>query len=246
MGGEAIFIKKLMDIAYLQKCQELQRQVWGMKDIAVVPLHLLVTAQKNGGLVLGAFDERGEMIGFLFGFLGMTAAGKLKHCSHMVGILPEYRHKGIGYGLKLKQREHVLGQGIDLVTWTYDPLEGVNASLNFGKLGVICRTYLSDVYGHMPTELHAGLSTDRFQVEWWIRSQRVKERLQLRQEKLTLAEALNAGSHLVNRTEFDDRGILRSTTYDLKRSAETLLVEIPADFQALKKADMVLARDWRR
>ncbi|MFB0545549.1 MAG: hypothetical protein ACETWB_01445, partial [Anaerolineae bacterium] len=81
MGGEAIFIKKLMDIAYLQKCQELQRQVWGMKDIAVVPLHLLVTAQKNGGLVLGAFDERGEMIGFLFGFLGMTAAGKLKHCS---------------------------------------------------------------------------------------------------------------------------------------------------------------------
>ncbi len=240
-----IFIRALKDAAEFHRCEELQRQVWGMEDISVVPLHLLLPAQKNGGLVLGAFDEQGTMVGFVFGFLGMTGQGQVKHCSHMAGVLPGYQGQQIGYRLKLAQREHVLAQGLDLAPWTYDPLEGTNASLNIGKLGVICRTYLPDVYGDTGIQLHLGLPTDRFEVEWWVRSQRVEERLGSHLGKLTLDKALDMGAERVNRTEFDGRGLLRSERDDRTPGAEAVLIEIPADFQAIKSADMGLAREWR-
>jgi predicted GNAT superfamily acetyltransferase len=216
-----------------------------MDDTSVVSLHLLLTAQKNGGLVLGAFDEQGTMVGFVFGFLGMTDQGQVKHCSHMAGVLPEYQGQQIGYRLKLAQREHVLAQGLDLATWTYDPLEGTNASLNIGKLGVICRTYLPDVYGDTGIQLHLGLPTDRFEVEWWVRSRWVEEHLGSRHGKLTLDKALDMGVERANQTEFDGRGLLRSEMDHRTPSAEAVLIEIPADFQAIKSADMGLAREWR-
>jgi predicted GNAT superfamily acetyltransferase len=240
-----ISIRALKDAAQFHQCEELQRRVWGMEDLSVVPLHLLLTAQKNGGLVLGAFDEQGTMVGFVFGFLGMTDPGQVKHCSHMAGVLPEYQGQQIGYRLKLAQREHVLAQGLDLATWTYDPLEGSNASLNIGKLGVICRTYLPDVYGDTGIQLHLGLPTDRFEVEWWVRSRRVEERLESRHDKLTLDKALDMGAERVNRTKLDGRGLLRIERNDRAPGAEAVLVEIPADFQAIKSADMGLAREWR-
>jgi predicted GNAT superfamily acetyltransferase len=235
-----ISIRALKDIAQFHQCEELQRRVWGMEDLSVVP-----TAQKNGGLVLGAFDEQGTMVGFVFGFLGMTDQGQVKHCSHMAGVLPEYQGQQIGYRLKLAQREHVRAQGLELATWTYDPLEGSNASVNIGKLGVICRTYLPDVYGDTGIQLHLGLPTDRFEVEWWVRSQRVEERLGSRHGKLTLDKALDMGAERANRTELDGRGLLRSEMDDRASGVEAVLVEIPADFQAIKSADMGLAREWR-
>jgi predicted GNAT superfamily acetyltransferase len=240
-----ISIRTLKDAAQFHQCEELQRRVWGMEDLSVVPLHLLLTAQKNGGLVLGAFDEQGTMVAFVFGFLGMTDQGQVKHCSHMAGVLPEYQGQQIGYRLKLAQREHVLAQDLDLATWTYDPLEGSNASLNIGKLGVICRIYLPDVYGDTGIQLHLGLPTDRFEVEWWVRSQRVEERLESRHGKLTLDEALDMGAERANWTEFDGRGLLRSEVADRALGAEAVLIEIPADFQAIKSVDMGLAREWR-
>ena len=242
---DSISIRALKDAAEFYQCEELQRRVWGMEDLSVVPLHLLLTAQKNGGLVLGAFDEQGTMVGFVFGFLGMTDQGQVKHCSHMAGVLPEYQGQQIGYRLKLAQREHVLAQGLDLATRTYDPLEGSNASLNIGKLGVICRTYLPDVYGDTGIQLHLGLPTDRFEIEWWVRSRRVEERLGARHDKLTLDKALDMGAERVNRTEFDGRGLLRSETDHRAPGAKAVLIEIPADFQVLKSADMGLAREWR-
>jgi predicted GNAT superfamily acetyltransferase len=159
--------------------------------------------------------------------------------------LTEYQGQQIGYRLKLAQREHVLAQGLDLATWTYDPLEGGNAALNIGKLGVICRTYLPDVYGDTGIQLHLGLPTDRFEVEWWVRSQRVEERLESRHGKLTLDKALDIGAERANRTEFDGRGFLRSETDDRAPGAEAVLIGIPADFQIIKSADMGLAREWR-
>ena len=179
MHQEGISIKRLTTIQQFHQCEELQRRVWGMSDTDVVPLHLLLTVQKNGGLVLGAFDEGGRMIGCLFGFLGArdATAQQLKHCSHMMGVLEGWRGRGVGYQLKLAQREHALAQGLELVTWTYDPLESLNAALNIGKLGVVCRTYFRDLYGEMEDGLNVGLSSDRFQVEWWVASQRVAHRL---------------------------------------------------------------------
>jgi predicted GNAT superfamily acetyltransferase len=156
--------------------EQLQRDAWGVPEVDVVPLHMLITPPRHGGLLLGAFDGE-RLAGFVFGFLGLTADGRLKHCSHMAGVHPDYRDHGVGYQLKLAQREHAMAQGLDLITWTFDPLETRNAWLNFHKLGVICRTYIRNLYGPMRAAINVGLPSDRFEVEWWIRSERVVERL---------------------------------------------------------------------
>lgn len=250
---DRIVIRKIDKPEEYHECEEVQRRAWGMPDIHIVPSHLLITAQKNGGLVLGAFDPEGRMVGYLFGFLGTTqpdskdlrAAGRLKHCSHMVGILPQYQSQGLGYLLKLKQRDHCLSQGLDLVTWTFDPLESANANLNLSKLGVVFSAYLRDIYGRMTDELNAGLATDRVQVDWWIRSRRVAERLEKGGKKLSLEETLHQGAPQVNSAAIGSNGVLQPVATDLSSSAETVVVEVPADFQSIKAADMSSAIDWR-
>ena len=168
-------IRTLSTVAEVRACEAMQRQVWAIPDdLEVVPLHLLVTIQRNGGLLLGAFDGD-DLVGFVFGFPGISSNGKFKHCSHLMGVAPSYQSRGVGHQLKLAQREFVLDQGIDLITWTYDPLESRNAYLNIHKLGGVCRTYARDYYGPLTDGLGAGLPSDRFQVEWWIAAERVRQ-----------------------------------------------------------------------
>jgi predicted GNAT superfamily acetyltransferase len=253
MPERRIRIEPLSKTKDFYACEEVQRQAWGMDDSSVVPAHLLITAQKNGGLVLGAFNAEGEVVGFLFGFLGTrettqvkeAAALRLKHCSHMMGVVPQYRSGGVGYLLKLRQREHVLSQGLDLATWTYEPLESANANLNVCKLGVVCSRYLRDIYGDLPDELNVGLPSDRLEVDWWVASHRVTERIEQGGPKLNLDKTLKAGARLVNRTAKSPDGSLRPTISDLASTAATVLIEIPAHFQAVKRTDMSLALEWR-
>jgi len=246
MGSSEIVIRPLETIEEFRRAEDVQRQVWGMQsDADIVPAHLLLTAQKNGGLVLGAFDGK-RMVGYLFGFLGRTPDGRFKHCSHQMGVLAPYRGQGIGEALKARQREFVLQQGLDLVTWTYDPLESVNAHLNIAKLGAICRTYLRNVYGELQDELNAGLPTDRFQVEWWVRSPRVEARFSDKAslQRPKLEDLLTAGGHIANEVHFNDEGLPEPVAWEPVK-APKVLVEIPAGFQHVKVKNMNLARDWR-
>src|SRR3970282_1162763 len=116
----------------------------------------------------------------------------LKHCSHMLAVLPEYRDQKIGYRLKLAQREAVHEQAVRLITWTYDPLESRNANLNINRLGGIVRTYKRNHYGEMQDGLNAGLPSDRLLVEWWITSNRVKQRLSSERKQLALESYMAA------------------------------------------------------
>ena len=235
-----ISIRSLTTVAEIRACEALQRQVWQMPDdLEIVPLHLLVTVQRNGGLLLGAFDGV-DLIGFIFGFPGISGDGKLKHCSHFMGVAPDYQSRGVGYRLKLAQRESVLEQGIDLVTWTYDPLESRNANLNIHKLGCVCRTYARDYYGPLADGLSAGLPSDRFQVEWWLGSGRVCRRLAGDPGKQPLDPVVQ-----VNATARTAKGYLMPGTVNSEIDARTIRFEIPADYQALKAADPALALEWR-
>jgi predicted GNAT superfamily acetyltransferase len=75
--------------------------------------------------------------------------------------------------LKLAQREDALERGINLIEWTFDPLQLKNAHFNIERLGAIVRHYVPNLYGRTTSPLHAGLPTDRLVAEWWVRSQRV-------------------------------------------------------------------------
>jgi predicted GNAT superfamily acetyltransferase len=266
--------------AEMAAVEELQRLVWPGDETEVVPRHMLLAVVKNGGLLIGAYHTgesdappeydawqpngqevpaRAGLVGFVFGFPGAyeTPDGvRVKHCSHMLGVHPEYRDQGIGYRLKRAQWQMVRRQGIDRITWTYDPLLSRNAHLNIARLGAVCNTYLRDEYGEMQDALNAGLPTDRFQVDWWVHSQRVDHRLGKRRRKpLDLAHFLAAGTVILNPSHLGKDGLPRPAQAlnwtglpaQAAPQAETPLhlVEIPADFQALKAADPPLALEWR-
>jgi predicted GNAT superfamily acetyltransferase len=256
-------IKILDTIDQLLPVEDLQRLVWPGSDTDIVPAHLLLTAVHNGGIVLGAFSEEGssrtnsQLLGFVFGFPGIyqTPDGpRLKHCSHILAVHPEFRSKGLGFRLKRAQWQMVRKQGVDRITWTYDPLLSRNAHLNISRLGAVCSTYHRDYYGEMRDGLNIGLPSDRFEVDWWVNSQRVQKRLSAKaRPRLDLDHYLAAEAEIINLTSFNDQGwvIPASSTesildrISLDQQPVLLLVEIPADFLTLKDADFELASDWR-
>ncbi len=225
----------------------LQRLVWPGSETDVVPSHLLLTAAHNGGLVLGAFAGA-ELVGFVFGFPGFyeTPDGpRLKHCSHMLGVHPDWRNRGLGFALKRAQWQLVRHQGIDRITWTYDPLLSRNAHLNIARLGAVCNTYRRSEYGEMRDGLNAGLPSDRFQVDWWVNSRRVERRLSRRaRPALTLDQYLAARPSLLEARP-DSTGSLHPTDEPPRPEGVILLVEIPSNFEAIRRSDLALARDWR-
>lgn len=246
----SIEIRPIRTIEEYRRVEDLQRRVWCLEDAEIVPDHLLVTANKNGGVLLGAFDlgstEIGSvepLVGFVLGFVGLTPEGSVKHCSHMMGVDPDYQDRGLGYRLKLAQREHVLKQGLDLVTWTFDPLESRNAYLNFHKLGGTCNTYLRNLYGDMRDGLSGGLPSDRFQVEWHIASRRVEQRLRGEPGGAGLSGLRSAGVLILN--AFSLEGFPHPPDDVLPMQGERFMIQIPADFQAIRTADMALAGAWR-
>ena len=208
-------------------CEAMSRDVWGAAERNVVPRELLLTMQLNGGLVHGAFLPDGRLVGFCFGFAGVRD-GRLRLCSHQLGVLPEFRGTGIGIALKQAQRRDALQLGHELITWTFDPLEARNAYINLHRLGCVARVYDRDHYGTMEDELNRGLPSDRFEVEWWLT--RIKPAL----------------------SSFDPAVLLRvSEKGEPERAGGAVLpgrpavIEIPADFQGVKRRSLELALRWR-
>ena len=173
-----IEIRGLTSHAEFQDAVRLQQQIWGFEEIELLPLRLFVVALKVGGQVFGAFDGQ-RMVGFCLAIPGLKqggskAGGKSYLHSHMLGVLPEYRDAGVGRRLKLAQRDEALVRGIDLIEWTFDPLEIKNAFFNIERLGAIVRRYVFNQYGTTTSHLHGGLPTDRCIAEWWIGSPRAE------------------------------------------------------------------------
>lgn len=228
------------------RVEALQRVVWPGDDVEIVPGHVLLTAAHNGGLVAGAFVD-GELAGFAWGFLGLddrVRPPRVKLCSHQLGVLPAYRSAGLGFALKVFQREFAQAQDIDLITWTYDPLLARNAQLNIAKLGATCNTYLPDLYGPMRDGLNAGLPSDRFQVDWWISTPRVADRLAMPPRIGGLADRLATGAVLLNPPGPAGAPWPPMTSFDVP-AADAALVEIPPDFLALKAIDSAQVQAWR-
>jgi len=173
-GSQAVIgIRQLFRLDEFREVVALQREVWRFPDIEVLPVRFLVVAAEVGGQVLGAFDGD-RAIGFCLAVPGLRADGLPFLHSHMLGVIPEYRDRGVGRRLKLRQRQDALARGISLVEWTFDPLELKNAYLNLGRLGAIVRRYSENHYGPAGSPLHGGLPTDRCHAEWWLDSPRVR------------------------------------------------------------------------
>jgi predicted GNAT superfamily acetyltransferase len=180
---------EIRPIETLSGCADIQRvhqTIWGNADDEVIPTHVLITWATNECVLLGAYDtERRDdahgMVGFALGWYGVYGQpARLKYCSHIVGVLPEYQGREIGLKLKLAQRETLIRHAqTDVMTWTYDPLQIVNGSFNIHRLGGVSVTYKRDVYGEMTDQLNAGAPSDRLQVDWMLTSARVQSHVQM-------------------------------------------------------------------
>jgi predicted GNAT superfamily acetyltransferase len=221
----------------------LEQEVWGftdLNDMVTVPVFTITT--KRGAILVGAFDPAERMVGFVYSIVGMKDRQVLQW-SHMLGVLPEYRNSGLGRMLKLQQRERALARGYDLIEWTFDPLQALNAHLNFTKLGVVAEEYHRNVYGESTSVLHRGTPTDRLVAQWWIREPHVARRvggdapLPVRTAEIAEAEPVN-----VTRP---DRAWLANADIHLAREGRRVAVEIPMGFTDIQREAPELALSWR-
>ncbi|HTR48005.1 MAG TPA: GNAT family N-acetyltransferase [Verrucomicrobiae bacterium] len=163
-------IRHCEGVSEYEECVRVEHATWG--EAMAVPSAIFVVAHHTGGQTIGAFDN-GSMIGFTLSIPGVRRGKPFLH-SHMTAVLPEFRDQGVGRRLKLFQRQDALRRGIELIEWTFDPLEFRNAHFNLVRLGAVARRYIPNCYGVTASPLHAGLPTDRLVAEWWLNSERVK------------------------------------------------------------------------
>jgi predicted GNAT superfamily acetyltransferase len=219
---------------------ELEREIWGPGYDDVVPVPILSITVKRGGILIGAFEED-RMVGFVYSIPGIKH-NQPTHWSHMLGVIPEFRSAGLGRDLKLLQRERALAMNLELIEWTYDPLQAANAHLNFAKLGVVVDEYEENVYGESASPLHKGNPTDRFVAEWWIQTPRVKDRIG---DGASLGP-IEHGRPAVPANQAKAAGKwMECRNVDLSIDADRVDVEIPVGFTEMMSQAPDLALAWR-
>jgi predicted GNAT superfamily acetyltransferase len=238
-----VTIRPLETIDECRLVADLEKEVWGYTDAEdVVPPPVLIVSVKRGGILLGAFDDSGVMKGFVYA-IPSVKDGRLAQWSHMLGVTRDARDAGLGLRLKLAQRERSLAMGIDLIEWTYDPLQALNAHLNFSKLGVVVEEYEENIYGESSSPLHAGSPTDRFVAEWKLTAPHVERRIAGGGLGI-VRDASVARAPLVNPSKSAGSWLAPGPA-DLSLDAPRLLVEIPVGYADMQQQDPALALEWR-
>jgi predicted GNAT superfamily acetyltransferase len=159
--GAGVELRPLGTVDDADLINDVIQATWGGQRIDREVIRALAA---SGNVPWGAFDGD-RIVGFVLGWAGVDHEGLHAH-SHMLAALPDRRHRGVGYALKLAQRAQALDQGIAIVRWTFDPLVARNAWLNIGKLGALVDRFERDYYGAMTDDLNAGERSDRFMVRW--------------------------------------------------------------------------------
>jgi len=235
-------IRDLTTIAEFRQVVDLERAIWGYTDNAdMVGIPVFIFTVHRGASLIGAFADSGQMVGFAYAVVGMKA-GRPMLWSHMAGVLPEYRG-GLGYRLKLEQRERALTQGYDLIEWTFDPMQAMNAHFNFAKLGGVVEEYAENFYGESTSALHRGTPTDRVVLSWRISAPHVVRRIEDQ-------SALRARSHEVTEAPIVNATMMegewrKSTAIDLTRTDRRVWIEIPTGFTEMLQRAPDRALAWR-
>ncbi|MEO7271990.1 MAG: hypothetical protein ABIX28_19180 [Vicinamibacterales bacterium] len=237
-----MMIRPLTTLDDCRRVAALERTVWGYTDAEdVVPPPVLIVSLKRGGILLGAFDDSDQLQGFVYSMPGLKD-GWVMQWSHMLGVTPAARDLGLGRRLKLAQRDATMALGLDLIEWTFDPMQALNAHFNC-KLGVVVEEYEENVYGESSSPLHRGAPTDRFIAEWRIATPHVERRIAaagmptMRDSRVLAAPVVNPS--------IARAGWLAPGADDLTHDGPRLLVEIPTGFDQLLAVEPSLALDWR-
>lgn len=234
----AIVIRDIDRRSEMREVEDLQKEIWGVEDREVFPALAMIPLREVGAILIGAFDQN-RLIGFVFAFPGWEDGHPIFH-SDMLAVKPAYRSLGLGYQLKLVQRERALAKSIERITWTFDPLQAVNAHFNFEKLGVVAYEYKTSFYGETSSFLHR-TGTDRLWVTWLLNSERVKQRIEVSSASASRPGKPERVTALVQM----DKG-REPLIGDYTSLEQMVVIEIPADFNRVAEERIELATRWRQ
>jgi predicted GNAT superfamily acetyltransferase len=243
-------IRDLTTIEEFRQVVQLEKDIWGYTDASdMVGIPVFIFTVHRGAVLVGAFERVAspaeprpeKLVGFAYAVVGRKG-GKPMMWSHMAGVLPDYRG-GLGYRLKLAQRDRALAQGYDLIEWTFDPMQAMNAHFNFAKLGGIVTEYAVNFYGESTSALHRGTPTDRIVLSWNIASPHVVRRIEDAGVMRARAQEVS-DAPIVNLTTMDG-GWRKTTAIDLTRSERRVWIEIPTGFTQLQQQAPDRALAWR-
>lgn len=218
MGQASLEIRTLDRADEMSAVVTMFQQVWGSVT-PLVGVEVLRAIAHSGGYVAGAF-EHGNIVGASFGFLARHDGRPALH-SHVTGILPGVQHSGVGRAMKNHQRAWAADQGLDWVTWTFDPLVRRNAWFNIEVLRARVAEYLVDFYGPMTDAVNRQDETDRLLMAW------------------SVADDASDRSH-------GDAGDTGGGTGGTSDSGGTIVeVDTPEDIVRLRRTDPNEAMAWR-
>jgi len=226
--------------------QFLHRKIWGIQDIDVTPTHIYSAVNKNGGVMLCAYIDN-KPVAFSFGFYGKDEDDSHYFYSHNMGVLKDYRHQGIGLLLKIELARQLLRKNVNLVKWTFDPLESANAYLNIHKLQATSYTYITNYYEEMQDSINRGVPSDRLIVHWNISTQLLNNVMRNHNEK---KEYILADDHILNRIHYDSENLPQPHEMALnlpvnKKEMECFFLEIPSNLHFLREKSMETVINWR-
>ena len=239
---EEIAIRRAETVADYRACQDAQRRAWGInEDGYLIPIATMVGANLHGGLVLGAFRPDGEAVAMSFAFLGRLE-GRLCLYSQLTGVVPGYQSQGLGYRIKIHQRDFARAEGIDRIAWAFDPLQAGNAHFNLVRLGATAGRYVDNMYGERTDALNAG------------RADGSPHRRVGHGEGVRAPDPSRRGDGLAPTSSTRPREAGGESALDAApwggmslpfEDWPSLLIEIPADIARLRREQPELAEQWR-
>lgn len=228
-----IQIEPADDPASCRYAEDIQRAVWGGGERSVVPAEQIRAIVHNGGMLLLA-REGDEVVGFCYAFVGIEGERPV-WCSHMLGVRPAWRSLGVGQALKLAQRDLARTRGIDLITWTFDPLQARNAYINLRRLGAYTRRYFVNHYGEMDDDINRGMPTDRLLAEWPVAKDT---------QMAVSRPGLDAGAWVLDVVDSaDDLPAPGAVASDVEPDGG--LIAVPSDIERMRTQDLDLLDAWR-
>ena len=236
-----IELADVRDVAGCRAIVAVQEAVWGV-DGDIVPASVLIVSARRGGILIGAYDGD-DLVGFVWSLPGWVD-GTPTQWSHMLAVLPQARGAGTGVRLKMAQRERALRTPIELIEWTFDPLQAPNAHLNLHVLGCTATEYRIDAYGAMGGPLTAGTPTDRLVAAWRIREPHVERRLAARATRAIVARDRSVLDAPVA-IEVHDAGDWLLCGDLVEHDARRVLVPVPPRFTEMQRQASASALAWR-
>jgi predicted GNAT superfamily acetyltransferase len=254
MLPEGFEIRPIVDKEDYSECEKIQMSISPLNEVGIVPAYLMEITTRHGGISLGLYDH-GKLVGFSYAFPAYTKKNGYYLFSDTMGLYPPYQKRSLGFAMKQEQCRIAIEKGVRKMVWTFDPLLGQNANLNFRKLGGIVTRYDLEKYNEVSLNLGIVIPADRFYLQWQIHTDRVKRRLfDLEIPRMRYRKQLNflkSTKTLLQKKTISTYGIQKEVSFrelldiDLSITHNSLVVEIPFDYKQIRNDFPLIAQDWR-